>query len=91
MAQVRRYKILVQELSEIIAFLPFLAPIIEANIDSTNPPHIGIHIGVIQKFGSIIAAIIPIALQMMGTYQMLLGFFLTIKKQQIATTIPYRI
>jgi hypothetical protein len=67
-------------LPETALLLPFCAPIIEAIIDSTNPPHIGIHIDVLfQKCGSTIAAIIPITLQIMGTYQMLLGFFLTMK------------
>ena len=80
MIQLLQNKTLVQGLSDIIDFLPFRAPIIEAIIDSTNPLHIGIHIDVlIQKLGSAMAAIIPIVLQMMGTYQILLGFFLTMK------------
>jgi hypothetical protein len=71
---------LVTGLSEMAVPLPFRAPIIEVIIDSTNPPHIGIHIDMpIQKPGSAMEAIITNALLISRTYQKLLGFFLTMK------------
>ena len=80
MIQLLQNKTLVQGLSDIIDFLPFRAPIIEVIIDRTNPPHIGIHIDVlIQKFGSTIAGRITKALHIIRTYQILLGFLLTMK------------
>ena len=63
------------------ALLPIIAPMIDAIIDSTHPPHMGIHIKVFQKFGSTIDEIISKALKISGMYQILFGFRLTIKKQ----------
>jgi hypothetical protein len=63
---------------------PTLAPMIDAIIDSTHPPQMGIHIVVFQKLGSTKAEIISKALQINGTYQILLGFRLTMKKQPMA-------
>ena len=53
-------------------------------IDNTQPPHINIHNDDTQKLGSSMAENIPTALQIMGTYQMVLGSCLTMKKQQTA-------
>jgi hypothetical protein len=63
---------------------PICAPIIETIIDSTHPPHIGIHIMLFQKLGSRIDDKISPALQIKGTYQILFGFSMTIKKQPAA-------
>jgi hypothetical protein len=60
----------------------------DAMIDNTHPPHINIHNDDTQKLGSSMAENIPTALQIMGTYQMLLGFCLTMKKQQTAMNTP---
>jgi DNA polymerase sigma len=80
MIQLLKYKVLIQGFTEMAFLFPTRAPIIEVIIDSTNPPHIGIHIDVlIQKFGSIIAGRITKALHISRTYQILLGFFLTFK------------
>ena len=49
----------------------------------------GIHIKVLQKFGSTIDEIISKALQISGTYQILLGFCLIIKKQPVAINISF--
>ena len=62
-----------------MAFLfPTRAPIIETIIDETNPPKRNIHKEVVKRIGSLIK-IMASALQMIGTYQILLGFFLTMK------------
>jgi len=66
--------------------LPITVPVIEAAMDNTQPVDTYIHIDEIQKFGSTIAEIMPIKLQMTGTYQILRGFCLIIKKQQTAIT-----
>jgi len=63
---------------------PIRAPIIETTIESTHPPHIGIHIMLFQKLGSRIDDKISKALQIKGTYQILFGFSLTIIKQPAA-------
>jgi len=63
---------------------PIRAPIIETTIESTHPPHIGIHIMLFQKLGSRIDDKISKALQTKGTYQILFGFSLTIIKQPAA-------
>jgi hypothetical protein len=60
----------------------------DAIIDSTHPPQMSIHNDVTQKVGSMMAAMMPTALQISGTYQMLLGFCLTMKKQQTAMNKP---
>ena len=64
---------------------------IDAIIDSTHPPHMGIHIKVFQKFGSTIDEIISKALKISGMYQILFGFRLTIKKQPAAINISFKI
>ena len=53
-------------------------------MESTHPPQMNIHNDDIQKLGSSIAENIPTVLQIMGTYQMVLGSCLTMKKQQTA-------
>ena len=58
--------------------LPNLAPIIETIIDSTQPLQITIQSELIQKFGSMMAEIIPMMLHNTGTYQILFGFCLQI-------------
>jgi hypothetical protein len=68
---------LVTVLSEIAVLFPARAPIIEPIIDKTNPPKINIHKEVVKRIGSLIK-IMTSALQIMGTYQMLPGFFLII-------------
>jgi len=65
-------------LSEMAVLFPARAPIIETIIDITNPPNINIHKEVVQKIGSSIK-IMASALQIIGTYKMLPGFFLTMK------------
>jgi len=79
------------------AFLPNVAPIIEAIIDRTHPPQTGIHIGIpetfggsLQKLGSIKAERISNELIIKGTYQTLWGFFLIMKKQAVADNKPKR-
>jgi hypothetical protein len=66
---------------------PIRAPIIETIRVKAHPlqiiPH---HDVVVQNPGSAIAATINPVLQIMGTYQMLLGFSLTMKKQHVAVT-----
>jgi hypothetical protein len=58
-----------------------LTAIKETNRDSAHPPHIGKHIRLFQKPGSAIDDKIRRILQIKGTYHILFGFFLTIKKQ----------
>ncbi len=79
----------------IAAFLPDIAPIIEAIIDSPQPMQTGIHIGVpetfggsLQKYDSIKAERISSELIIKGTYQTLLGFCLIMKKQAAADNSP---
>jgi hypothetical protein len=60
---------------------PCCAAIIEPNTDSAHPPLIGINIALFQKLCSKMADKIRKALQIKGTYQILFGFSLTIKKQ----------
>jgi len=57
---------------------------IDAASESTHPPQMGIHIRVPQKLGSTQAEIISPAFKISGTYQILLGSRLTIKKQPAA-------
>ena len=66
---------------------PTIAPLIAPIRDNTHPPHITIHRDVIQKFGSTIAEIIPIVLHRIGTYQILFGLCLHMKKQAIAMEV----
>ena len=54
--------------------LPALAPLIAAIRDNAHPPHMNIQRDVIQKVGSIMAEMIPIALQRIGPYHRLFGF-----------------
>jgi len=75
---------MIHGLSEMVLRFPIHVPIIETMIDSTHPPHIGIHIMLFQKSGSRIDDKIRPALQIKGTYQILFGFSLTIKKQPAA-------
>ncbi|KPL13287.1 MAG: hypothetical protein AMS26_15045 [Bacteroides sp. SM23_62] len=70
-----------------VARRPINAPLIDTISANTQPPQTIIHNGVIQKFSSPNAAIIPIILQMIGTYQTLLGYSLHIKKQAMTITI----
>lgn len=58
--------------------------------ESTHPPQKITHIDEIQKLGSPVAEKMPTALHRMGTYQMVLGFCLTMKKQQVALNKPIR-
>ena len=69
-----------------IDLFPWCTPKNEAINDNTHPMLIRIHIEEIQKLGSTMAAIIPVKLQMIGTYQILFGFCLIIMKQQTAIT-----
>ena len=57
---------------------------IDVIIDSTQPPQMGIHIRVAQKLGSTQDEIISPAFKINGTYQILVGSRLTIKKQPVA-------
>jgi hypothetical protein len=61
--------------------LPCRAAIIETITDNSQPLQIGITIELFQKPGSLIDDKIRKALQTIGTYQILFGFDLTIKKQ----------
>ena len=60
---------------------PCCAAIIETNRDNTHPPLMGIYIMLFQKLGSTMDDKISGTLQISGTYQILFGFSLTIKKQ----------
>jgi hypothetical protein len=64
-----------------VVLLPINAPIIETIIDNTHPLQIKIQSEPFQK-SSEKTVIIVNALHISGTYQKLLGFFLTTKKQQ---------
>jgi hypothetical protein len=64
--------------------LPLKYPTIDAITDSTHPPQMNIHSAEIQKLGSTMADQMPIALHRTGTYQIVRGFCLTMKKQQAA-------
>jgi hypothetical protein len=84
-------------LSKLAAFLPFIAAIIEKINVRIHPPQTGIHIGIpeafggiFQKLGSIKAERISNELIMRGTYQILLGFCLIMKKQAVADNKPKR-
>jgi len=66
---------------------PINEPVTAPANDNTQPLQIKSHNGVIQKLGSTTAEIIPIILQMTGTYQKLDGLFLHIKKQATAIKI----
>jgi hypothetical protein len=76
-------------LPEMAFLLPIRAPIIEAIIDSNNAPQSDINIRLSQESVSVIAAQVKNALIIRGTYQMLVGFCLTIKKQHMAFTKPH--
>jgi len=71
---------------------PIRAPIIEAIIDSSHPPNKGIQKdGSFQKPDFKVAKMIPTKLVMTGTYQILLGFCLTINKFKITIIDKYRV
>jgi hypothetical protein len=68
------------------------APIIETTIESTQPLQLILHHNVVvQNPGSAIAERINAKLQIRGTYQMLLVFPLTMKKQHVIVTKSYMI
>ena len=84
-------------LSKLVAFLPFIAAIIEKINVRIHPPQTGIHIGIpeafggiLQKLGSIKAERISNELIIKGTYQILLGFCLIMKNQAVADNKPKR-
>ena len=85
-------------LTKLVAFLPFIAAIIEKISVRIHPMQAGIHIGIpeasggsFQKKGSIEAEMIVNELIIKGTYQILLGFFLIMKKHAMADEKPKRI
>ena len=67
---------------------PIRAATIEAIMHNIHPVQTKIHMEVLQKLGSPMAEKIKIALMINGTYQMLLGFSLTMKKQLRALNTP---
>jgi len=63
----------------VMPLLPTHIPRNDAASESSHPPQMSIHNDVTQKVGSTTAAMMPVTLHISGTYQMLLGFCLTIK------------
>lgn len=68
-------------LPTLVFLFPAINPVNEAINDNTHPLQITIQSEPIQMFGSIIAEIIPMMLLSTGTYQILFGSSLTMKKQ----------
>ena len=66
---------------------PVTAPKTAPDRDKIHPLPMNIHRDVIQKFGSTRADMIPPILQRMGTYHMLFGSFLQMKKHAMVMII----